>query len=768
MQFLNPWMLAALALCGIPILIHLFHRRRYQLEPWAAMRFVRAALERRSRQIRLESLVLLLLRGLIIGLVVLAAAEPVFRAASGDVNHQRIRRILLLDLSASMGRTIERRTAVQHARDAIRRLLAESRPGDSWQLVRIAHATPLTIIRLETFDIAEVEAELNRWDLTSQRGDVAAALAQTLELIEQNDPDTKTEVIVFSDLQRSNWIPANPADRELIRGQLTRLARHARLRFFDLGQSDSGNLGIVSLQADRSILAPGQPAQLTARVRSDSASAQADLEWWVDGVLAEVSPVRPGPTGETTITWTTAPRDLVSMDVEARLRVTDTSPADDRRFLSITVTTAARLLVVEGRPTLEPMQGASDYLQVVLEQLSRTAITGAERTRIAFDTTVVTGLQQSHLDQFDVVWLCGVPTLDADDVRRLSHFVRRGGGLIISLADGVDLDSWRNALNTRAEGAFFPVELGEIVHYENEVNFAPAEPLHPLTLPFKGNEDAGLTSTLVSRAVQATPRGRAAVALRLSTGDPAIVEQPWGEGRVIVTLTSIDDRWTTWPVWPSFPPLVSRLLALSLSDPHDQEVFAGDPIVRSLPPELLQASLTVTAPDGQKSTRLPACDAERCHFEVRRTSSPGHYLFEYGPPLTKRETVAVNVDPVEFLPQRLDQTGLATELLPSTEFDYVARWQSTSVDDARGSVAGSLAAPALAAALVLLLIEQLLAWRFHAGMSALIAVAAIGVLWQMWKWHTLLGVLTLLAAVAILLFLFPRWRSRREMRLFRR
>ena len=61
---LSAWHFAlAGVLCAtIPFVIHLLNRRRYRVVEWAAMDFLRQALERNRRILHLRDLLLLLLR----------------------------------------------------------------------------------------------------------------------------------------------------------------------------------------------------------------------------------------------------------------------------------------------------------------------------------------------------------------------------------------------------------------------------------------------------------------------------------------------------------------------------------------------------------------------------------------------------------------------------------------------------------------------------------------------------------------------------------
>ena len=76
MSFLNPIMLAGLAAIAVPIIIHLLNRRKFQKVVWAAMRFLRISVEQNQRRMRIEDMILLILRCLLVALLALALARP--------------------------------------------------------------------------------------------------------------------------------------------------------------------------------------------------------------------------------------------------------------------------------------------------------------------------------------------------------------------------------------------------------------------------------------------------------------------------------------------------------------------------------------------------------------------------------------------------------------------------------------------------------------------------------------------------------------------
>src|SRR5271156_689293 len=94
------WWLAA---AGLPIVIHLWNKRKYREVPWAAIEYLLAALRKNSRRIQLEQWILLAIRTLIVALVVLAMSEPFLESAGLSFSTgQRTHKLLVIDGSYSM------------------------------------------------------------------------------------------------------------------------------------------------------------------------------------------------------------------------------------------------------------------------------------------------------------------------------------------------------------------------------------------------------------------------------------------------------------------------------------------------------------------------------------------------------------------------------------------------------------------------------------------------------------------------------------------
>ncbi|MEK6234661.1 MAG: BatA domain-containing protein, partial [Planctomycetales bacterium] len=112
-------------LIASPIIIHLLNKRRFRTVDWAAMDFLIQADKRNRKRIRLENLLLLLLRCLLVLLIALLVARPfrTLQATDGLLGSARFERVILLDDSFSMAARREGGSSLDAAKDGLIKLV---------------------------------------------------------------------------------------------------------------------------------------------------------------------------------------------------------------------------------------------------------------------------------------------------------------------------------------------------------------------------------------------------------------------------------------------------------------------------------------------------------------------------------------------------------------------------------------------------------------------------------------------------------------------
>lgn len=713
--FGNALILGWLAAAALPVIIHLWNKRKYREVPWAAMEYLLAAMRKNSRRIRLEQWLLLAVRTLIVAFVVLAMAEPFLeRAGFGFVAGTRTLKVFVIDGSYSMDFKPGDQSRFDRAKTLTMQIVEDSPQGDGYTLVLMG-SPPQTIVGKPAIEKREFFDELASLKLPHSGADLTATLAKVAEIIRQAQGSglSRIDVLFLTDLQRTTW------DQEQLaaggKALLTGVAQEATLSVIDLGDGTAENLAVTRLSLAEPYAIAGRELTIAAQVRNFGAQPKLRhlVELYIDGrrVNDSLIDVQPGATAQASFRHRfSAPGDHL---VEVRLGP-DFLSIDNRRWLSIPVKEQLRALVIDGKPAGDGVSGASDYVVLALNPNSDDPTArAAVRTEVASESALV----ERELDRYDAVFLCNVGQFTATETQLLRSYVNNGGGLVIFLGDRVDADRYNRELGA---AGLLPAEIGRRAT-EAKYRFDPLDYRHPLVAPFKGREQAGLLTTPVYQYFQlkADEHPAARVALAFDGGDPAIVESPVGLGRVVLiatdgSLSSVDpvtrSPWTTMAAWPSFLPLVQEMLALVASSQMDRlNVQVGDTIGERLRTLASKLSLTIHTPGDQtESLRLTTDDdGSRWSFSETQISGPYQVGAEAGanPSADLAATYAVNIDTRESNLARIDASELPTE--------FTATVQSDADDPAGASLArhSGLHRWLLYAVLLLLFAEVFLAWR---------------------------------------------------------
>src|SRR6185295_9117877 len=107
---------------------------------------------------------------------------------------------------------------------------------------------------------------------------------------------------------------------------------------------------------------------------------------------------------------------------------------------------------------------------------------------------------------------------------------------------------------------------------------------------------AGSTEATRARA-ETSDAGLPRVVLKYADGTPAVMERPWGLGRVIQFSSTADTAWNDLPARLAWVPLVHRALG-SIVQRQDEglNIRVGDRFMRRVPAEYLDKDATFFKP----------------------------------------------------------------------------------------------------------------------------------------------------------------------------
>lgn len=715
----NAPLIYGLAAASVPIIIHLLNRRRYREVPWAAMRFLLAAVRKNSRRVKIEQWLLLAIRTLIIILVVTAMAKP-FLEGLGAVPvlaGQRTHHVLVLDGSLSMGYSDGESTRFDQAKALAARLVEDARRGDAISLVMMADP-PRVVIGAPSPNHGEVLRELRELVMPHGGTDLAASFEAIDRVLESSDIPQK-DVIILTDLQATSWRRPQGAGDDGLKRVLARVeARKTRSVVIDLGKAGIENRAVTSLSVNTPIVTTGTPVLVRAVLRNHGPSKSDGLtvRLIVDGRFGPEETVDL-PVGEDTPvvfnqTFSTPGDHLVEVTLD-----NDALKLDDRRWLSVPVREQVQVLLVDGHFKSEPYQAETDYLAQALSPESTTEGVGSI---IKTDVVPEGRLVGRDLTPYDTVVLCNIAQFTEAEVSALDDYLKQGGGVVLFTGDQVLPENYNRLLFAEGKG-LLPVSIGSVVgdasKKESSFSFDALGFRHPIVAPFAGESDpviAGLTSTKTWQFHQLKiPEGsKARVALAFGNGAPAVVEAPRHRGTVYVVATSADAGWTTWPLHTSYPPVMQKMVLGAASGRlAERNVRVGQPLEQSLPASGVSASVSIVVPGGRSAPSKLSAEGgvSQLHFEETEISGP--YQVKIGAPLDLDSTFTATPPSAESDPRKLDQASLS-EAVPGWSFAYMTNWRELTGNAGAVSRRGELHRPLLYALLAFLLIESFLAWFF--------------------------------------------------------
>jgi len=238
MSFLQPILLAALPLVGLPILIHLINQRRYQTTRWAAMMFLLAASRMSRGYARLRQWLILLFRMLAVAGLIFAISRPLASgwlglAAGGRADTT----IVLLDRSPSMqqqgsGTVVSKLDTCRQQVVQTLNTLGSSR----WVLIESTTNKPREL------DSPEALLDLPYTEPTSTEADLPAMLQAARDYIQANRTG-RTEIWICSDLRENDW-RADSGRWQTLRDSFTELAQGVRFHLLAYPQVAPANVAV--------------------------------------------------------------------------------------------------------------------------------------------------------------------------------------------------------------------------------------------------------------------------------------------------------------------------------------------------------------------------------------------------------------------------------------------------------------------------------------------------------------------------------------------
>jgi von Willebrand factor type A domain/Aerotolerance regulator N-terminal len=656
-------MLAGLAGIALPVIAHLLSRKKYDLVEWGAMQFLELD-PSAKRKIRLEELLLLLVRIGLVAMIAIALARPWIGSQwlGGFVSTQPRDVVLIVDGSYSMGWDLLGNGKTPHSRSMqlAREFLGDLLPGDAIQIID-AREQPQVVLPDATRDAYRAKETLNDLAAPSGAADLAAAVQKGVQLL-ASGTNLQREVVVFTDLQALSWKSGDEtlwARFDDVRSQSPIAPRVWVIDASGGELGEAANFTIDRLQLSRELAIVGVPVKISSKVKfsgGDSPIAR-KVHLEIDQLrLPDQSvQIKLQPQGETTVDFEyrfeSAGSHLISLVLDD-----DALPGDNRADAVVTVTESLPALLIDGDHKLDATKCETFFANAAL--LSA----GDEQPWIKPTVITPDQLTIDRLKPMSIAVIANVATLSDAAIDGLRQFVASGHGVLFTLGDKVDKDHYRSKLFADGKGVL-PGRLDQPGTEDGKekrgVRVLGSSLEQNWLQPFRADRGGTLSDARWSRwwkvvlpkeaagkAGSLPPNedrdelfvdkldpesslkiGTSIVEARLTTGDPLLVTRRYGRGVTALLTSSLDADWNTLPAKQDYVPFLHELLFSLATPTASRNLDVGSPLILIVSPDLKIDDYQFLNPANKPLTGEKIDGSFEPAVRLRTTTLPGVYRF---------------------------------------------------------------------------------------------------------------------------------------------
>lgn len=628
MNFLHaPWLFALLGI-AVPIVLHLQRKRTRTLD-WAAMRFLQKSLIHRRRGLTLEQLALLACRCLLLATFVLAIAnpwspypyqasslvaialtaiaiialawavvsnaQPWFRLLAGIAAFTTIGLavmiawstdqtlqttwdsprdvVFIIDGSDSMGlRPTDKEnlpsydevdTSPKKTLSHFKRALLEAEsileklPNESTVAVLVTGGVSRqTNVHLQK-NLQAARDQMRSSKPTTGQSNLPVAIDQAKAILKRGK-NAKQQIVVFTDDQSTNWQSlqdhASPGDSSTTDVRLIG-------RVFNLPDGRL-NLAVTRLEIDDRSLRTGEKLSLRIEVLNGGTHLvqTATCDILLNDVVVETKSLNRLEPGLSHILAAEIPLAKPGAHiVSARVNLADDIAGDNRFDRAFAVLPPMTVLVVDGSTTPSRSRRTATYVGLALggRAINAETIAAAQLSQV------------DDLHRYETVILCDVPWLNETVAQKLGQYVASGGGLMLLIGRQCETDFYNQWQFENKRVMPLPLinfasqPLVDNESYSVDVTSITHKPL--LKLVESGEHDFTQWTATNFWKLGQQDDSAASVTVRFNSGDPLLVVQSIGRGRVLVQTTSPEPSQNNFINRVSFP-VWMHLLTRDLAD----------------------------------------------------------------------------------------------------------------------------------------------------------------------------------------------------------
>lgn len=658
-KFLNPALLFGLAVVAAPIIIHLINRNRYQVVSWGAYQLLAASFQIRARRIRLQEILVLLLRMLVLGLFALGLCRLVIYHEGFQWGDPLTSNVILIDGSYSMGRETGDGPLFDKARKRAIQLIEGLRKGEDVSVIVVGRQ-PDRLSPKPEFEFEDVVQKIRDCKLVGQSADYVSAMELALRIFSETKNPVR-RLFIVSDNQDFGWSSRETAKWAYLKAAMEEADLQLSTYYLWEDVTPRRNFSVSPVRLQGVSINTSEPARFAFSVKNHSAKASGcSVVIEKDGRELERRELTLGP-GETQEELLEVQFERPGHQVLTARVDSDFIPGDNTSWMAVTVLDTIPVLIVDGAYTEDFLRSGAAYFATALAP----ELQSGEQTPFKPKRIPIHLLAQEELGSYKAVALMDAGDLPAEAITRLERYVRNGGGLLVSCGENTQPAQMTRSLYRGGEG-LLPVAMTGLRSVErDERPFSPFFPQGGTTLfPFLARDQGQrVAEVLLNRFVECEVTksdltNGAQVLAEVADRRPLLVTKEFGKGRVGLWTASLDVSWGNLPSQWVYVPLVNHLmLYLSAEDQNDSQLIQGNKLVATFPRASGVDAIHVKRPDGEVEEVPARIEGEDLVLDYSDTAQPGVYWVSPDPDFEDGNARAfgVNIDHRESELQQIDE-----------------------------------------------------------------------------------------------------------------
>ena len=521
MAFLNPLFLFGLLATGIPLVIHLWNRRRVLTIDFSSLIFITAAHRENARRFQLRQFLILLLRMAIIALIALALARP-FLTLGLPVASVRAKTdvIIVLDNSYSMAYQDINGIRLNKAKTLAVDIIDTLRHGDRASLILMSDI-PKPVFRQLTPDIESVIAAINDTETSYRTTNVQPSLELAHEILTESEQLNK-EIYLISDFAQNGWENWNRLPNR----------SGARISLIPVAEGEAHNISIKEIRPSNQLIGVDLPFQLNVTTVNHSVAPldQNILTLFIGGEKQKTMSfsVAANESLNTTLTYNFS---TPGTHIGYLTLTDDRLNIDNQRYFALDALGEVRVLCV-GEQT--------EYLTLALNPHNPAALPfpsgntyqdkeNSNGVMILPTQCTPDEFVNFPLEDYDVIVLADVLTMSRQMSAQLQEFARQGKSIIVFVSNRSNVASYNEFGHV-----WLPARFGSSLKWMPPQRVQVYEETHPIFDIFPSEGFSIQYAPQFYNGIALQPSSGSNVIARFGDDTPFLVERSQGASTVLL------------------------------------------------------------------------------------------------------------------------------------------------------------------------------------------------------------------------------------------